>query len=114
MKQQAAFLKKMKETLLAKREELHALIRKMSAEGTPEREVRDSADEAHSSSMSKLQSSLEKSEIAEIKLIEDALARIERGEYGICIDCSEPISTKRLEIFPYAARCISCQESQES
>ena len=64
--------------------------------------------------MEKLQSSLQKTEIEELKLIEDSLDRIKRGEYGICIDCNEPISERRLENYPYAARCIVCQEILES
>jgi len=46
----------------------------------------------------------------EIKL---ALRRIETGEYGVCVDCEEPIKPKRLEAVPWAERCVSCQEIHE-
>lgn len=39
-----------------------------------------------------------------------ALQRIQDGSYGICLDCEEPISAKRLAAQPSAARCIGCQE----
>jgi DnaK suppressor protein len=44
----------------------------------------------------------------ELQHIEAALARIERGEYGLCLDCDEPIATGRLEANPSATLCIRC------
>jgi hypothetical protein len=41
--------------------------------------------------------------------IEDALARIQKGGYGICIRCGYPIEEKRLDINPVARICIPCQ-----
>ncbi|MGB0614082.1 MAG: TraR/DksA C4-type zinc finger protein, partial [Miltoncostaeaceae bacterium] len=35
----------------------------------------------------------------------------QRGEYGICIDCGEPIPEARLEIVPDAERCVACQQA---
>ncbi len=35
------------------------------------------------------------------------------GTYGICIDCCQPISEKRLKSYPNATRCLSCQEVVE-
>lgn len=40
-----------------------------------------------------------------------ALCRIDRGAYGICMECDEPISPKRLAAVPAAALCIRCQEA---
>src|SRR5690349_4636587 len=42
--------------------------------------------------------------------ISAALNRIETGEFGICLDCDEPISDKRLTAVPWAAYCLRCQE----
>jgi DnaK suppressor protein len=44
------------------------------------------------------------------KRIADALARLEDGEYGICLSCGEPIALGRLEIDPAATRCVRCAE----
>jgi DnaK suppressor protein len=41
--------------------------------------------------------------------VADALARIEQGTYGTCVDCGKPIPEGRLEARPEAARCVSCQ-----
>jgi len=45
--------------------------------------------------------------------IDEALARIEDGSYGICADCGEDISVKRLEARPVAKFCIDCKIMQE-
>jgi DnaK suppressor protein len=48
-----------------------------------------------------------------LKKIDDALARIEGGTYGICEICEEDISLKRLEARPVTTMCIRCKEEQE-
>lgn len=43
-----------------------------------------------------------------------AIKRIERGTYGMCAVCDEPIEEKRLEAVPWAERCRGCQEREEA
>ena len=43
-----------------------------------------------------------------------ALKRIDEGEFGICLDCEEPISPKRLAAVPWAAYCLHCQEMHDA
>jgi DnaK suppressor protein len=45
-----------------------------------------------------------------LREISDALVRINQGTYGVCLECEEPISAKRLEALPWARYCVSCQE----
>ncbi len=45
--------------------------------------------------------------------IDAALARIEKGTYGICTNCGQPISEERLEALPYATLCINCKRRAE-
>jgi len=45
-----------------------------------------------------------------LREISDALQRIEQGTYGVCLECEEPISVKRLEAVPWARYCVTCQE----
>ncbi|MFC1854873.1 TraR/DksA family transcriptional regulator [Candidatus Dependentiae bacterium] len=113
MKQRRAFLEKVKKSLLKKREEITEQVAVHSEEEIDDKQVKDIGDEALTISIEKLENSLQISEIEEIKRIDEALARIDRGEYGICIDCGEHISDKRLECSPYSARCIACQEAIE-
>lgn len=48
-----------------------------------------------------------------ITLIEEALGRLSRGEYGKCQDCGQPISEGRLAIRPYALFCVKCKSKRE-
>ena len=50
---------------------------------------------------------------AELKQIKDALFRIEKGEYGICEECSNPIRFERLLAMPFAPMCRDCQQESE-
>jgi DnaK suppressor protein len=49
-------------------------------------------------------------ELKLLREVEEALQRIDQGVYGICYQCEEPISVKRLEALPWAKFCVSCQE----
>jgi DnaK suppressor protein len=39
-----------------------------------------------------------------------ALLAVKHGSYGMCAECGEPISSRRLEAIPWASHCIVCQE----
>src|SRR5580693_2480319 len=45
-----------------------------------------------------------------LREIADALHRMDKEHYGICLECEEPISSKRLDAVPWARYCVSCQE----
>lgn len=45
----------------------------------------------------------------ELKALQDALARLKRGEYGVCQRCGEAIAPGRLEALPHATLCVDCQ-----
>jgi DnaK suppressor protein len=49
-----------------------------------------------------------------LALIEAALDRLARGEFGICAECEEEIPLKRLQAIPWATHCVPCQELLES
>ncbi len=42
-----------------------------------------------------------------------ALARLDAGTYGQCVQCGTQLSDERLEARPEAARCKTCQEQME-
>ena len=46
--------------------------------------------------------------------VEAALARIDAGTYGTCVDCGQQIPDARLEVRPEAARCVADQEKFEA
>jgi DnaK suppressor protein len=113
VKNRAKFIDIMKEKLIQRRSEMVGSLSMQSQEKVSDGQVQDSGDEALSLSMEKLQNTLQQSEMDEVRLIDNALERINRNEYGVCIDCGNPIPEKRLETFPYAARCVACQEKLE-
>lgn len=57
--------------------------------------------------------SLTEMERKQLLLVEEALARVQRKEYGNCLNCQQPIPEKRLEVEPWARYCIRCQELEE-
>lgn len=50
----------------------------------------------------------------ELAMIQNALKRIDAGEYFTCSLCGNDIPTSRLESLPYTAHCVSCAEKIES
>jgi len=45
--------------------------------------------------------------------IDDALKRIEEGNFGLCEECKSRISKTRLKAIPYTRLCLKCQEAKE-
>jgi DnaK suppressor protein len=73
----------------------------------------DPADKASNSYTKELLFSQSTSERNTLKLIEEALARVQDGSFGECLNCGEDIQPKRLDAIPWAPYCIKCQELQE-
>ncbi|MCR4627611.1 MAG: TraR/DksA family transcriptional regulator [Treponema sp.] len=48
-----------------------------------------------------------------LQMIDNALDRIQRGTYGICLLCHKEIPEERMRALPYACLCISCQTKEE-
>jgi RNA polymerase-binding transcription factor DksA len=44
----------------------------------------------------------------EIELVKQAIARIDKGQYGLCQLCGKPIGQERLKAIPYSSMCIKC------
>ena len=107
---------KIKNRLLGKRSELLKLIQSSKSL------ERDIGDLTFSNEID-LASSLEGREMVfqltsrdrnELRLIEDAVFRINNGTYGACESCEKKISLKRLQIMPLTSLCIECQEAAEN
>lgn len=76
-------------------------------------QVQDPGDQALTSTMESLRSSIQDTRIDEFNRIVKALKMIDEGTYGICVDCELPISERRLKMYPDATRCLACQEAFE-
>jgi DnaK suppressor protein len=73
----------------------------------------DEMDLASSEYLQSFQFRLRGREKTFLKKIDLALAKIDAGTFGICEECDEPISMKRLEARPETTLCIRCKEDQE-
>lgn len=61
-----------------------------------------------------LELALDEHETLTLSQIDAALARIETGVYGECLDCGQDIGLARLTANPRAMRCIACQQRAEA
>jgi DnaK suppressor protein len=52
-------------------------------------------------------------DVEELRAVHAAIARLERGEYGVCQSCGTEIPAARLEAVPHAALCVDCQARRE-
>ncbi len=48
-----------------------------------------------------------------VRRVEAALIRIKEGTFGVCAECGDDISIRRLEALPWTDSCIQCQEQRE-
>jgi DnaK suppressor protein len=48
-----------------------------------------------------------------VNRIAAALERLDRGEYGMCVECGEAIAPARLQVMPEVLTCVRCQDRLE-
>ena len=73
----------------------------------------DLADSAGASFQMDVTAGILKSETKELQEIDNALARIGDGTYGVCQDCERRIPATRLMAVPYATMCVQCKSDRE-
>jgi len=103
-----------REALLAKKRELTGAggIRPLQATDNNSRQG-DMADQASGNNEVHIALKLRQTDAKILQAIEEALQRIERGTYGVCRDCGEPIAEARLHAIPWTRVCIKCKEKQK-
>lgn len=103
---------KMKQVLLKKQEELQKRITNtQAAEQHEAKEVRP--DSAKLWEASEIRGDLDDEAAAELKQVNEALARLDAGQFGTCASCGGEISDERLEALPHAPLCIACASRAE-
>ena len=70
-------------------------------------------EEAQGANLTRVLAGLDERGNAELAAIDAALARIERGDYGRCEDCEEPIPVERFRALPTTTTCVLCSEARE-
>jgi len=76
-------------------------------------ELNDEGDFAAASAETIVDSAILIQQRKELNEIELALAKINKGSFGICEMCEEPIGPARLEVKNFARFCITCREISE-
>lgn len=101
--------------LLKKKQEI---IEKLSETYNVSKEVetgiaQDVVDKAESSYTKEFLLSLSNTERSQLLMIDEALRRIEKCDYGFCQMCGKKISKKRLDAIPWTPYCLNDQEKAE-
>ena len=73
-------------------------------------QVADIADDAVQSYDRQLMMGLGEKEFGKLRLVEEAIKKLDEGQYGICLECEELISEERLTVIPFASYCVDCLE----
>src|SRR6187401_3143368 len=74
----------------------------------------DMADQASGNNEVHIQLKLKQTDAKILQAIEEALVRMDKGTYGVCRDCGDPIAAARLQAIPWTRVCISCKQKQSS
>ncbi len=77
-------------------------------------ETLDPADQAVFSYQKELLFSQGTTGHMQLRLVKDAIRRLQEGNFGDCMLCSDEIGGKRLEALPWTRYCIACQEKIEN
>jgi DnaK suppressor protein len=110
-----AQLKRFREQLLAKAEEIRGGMR--AGEALNNERTADPDDLAVQSHEEWIFLNRNSIDTMLLREIQESLLRMSNGSYGLCLECEEQISQKRLEAIPWARHCVTCQEelaAQES
>jgi len=113
----APLLATLKEALMQKRGEILSAstgTRPLPASMDVNSRQGDLADQASGNNEVHIQLKLKQTDAKILQAIEEALWRIEKGTYGMCRDCGEPIAPARLNAIPWTRVCITCKEKQSA
>ena len=107
--------KSYRDRLLARRESLFSQVTEaeMSSRERDLEATQDPADMAANAYTKELLISMSANDRKLLQLIDEALERVEGGEYGECVNCGEPVAEKRLDAVPWTRYCLKCQDMQE-
>ena len=105
-----------KDALLRKRTEILGTggIKPLQASMENNTRQGDMADQAAGNNEVHIQLRLKQTDAKILQAIDEALMRIEKGTFGICRDCGEPIAEARLNAIPWTRVCITCKEKQKN
>jgi DnaK suppressor protein len=92
-------------------DDVHRRIRDVGT-GQPT-EVRDAAEPSDADFHEEIELTLLQMRSDMLSRIDEALLRLDAGEYGSCSECAGEIAQRRLRALPFAVRCQACEETHE-
>lgn len=111
----------LKRMLEDRRREIHAEVqgkmrdvRSEGAWGSKVNDVFDAVESSEADIQDDIEFALIQMKSETLNKINDALRRLEQGDYGNCFECGEEIAEKRLRALPFAVRCKDCEEARET
>lgn len=104
-----------KKRLVAQQEELLRVVTKSERDGreADEEATQDIADKAANSYTKEFLFHQSDENRRVLQMVDEALERLKKNIYGLCVACQKEVQAKRLEAVPWARHCIECQEKQD-
>ncbi len=105
-----------RERLVSRRNEISQRLARITQDVRHTREPlnADFAEQAVQRENDEVLAALDDSIRNELQQIQVTLARLDRGEYGVCEICGGQIAIKRLMALPYASRCVKCAAQSQA
>jgi len=96
-------------------QEVQGRIRGVRADGAEKpHEVMDQGETSEVDIQEDIELALIQMKAETLNKINEALARLETGRYGLCFECGDEIAEARLRALPFAVRCKDCEEAREN
>jgi len=108
-------LKQFRQRLEAQRADAYRLLHRLGDESRSlgDDSPQDSGDQSISTVSKEFLFQQGSQRLGIVRRIEAALHRMDNGTFGLCTECDEPISPRRLDALPWTDLCLHCQEARE-
>ena len=105
----------LRQMLSERRSEMQDDVQRRIRDGRTDRpkEVRDDLEHSDADSQGDIELALLQMRAQTLTRIDEALVRLDAGEYGSCVTCDGEIARRRLRALPFAVRCQACEERRE-
>lgn len=106
----------LKQTLLDRRREMqNAIETRVRESRAPRRpDVGDALDNSDADVGIGMDFMLLQMRATTLTRIDEALLRLDAGQYGVCFECGKAIAIRRLRALPFAVRCHECEDRREA
>lgn len=105
----------LRQTLTARRREMQKDVRGRIRDGWTDQAggVHDAIDTSDANFQQAIDMTLLQIKATALTHMDEALGRLDAGQYGSCVECTGKISEERLRALPFAVRCLACEAKRE-